>query len=170
MAEARTQASELRTDLFDCTKINQHDAAIAGAANEIRGFNVAVDDAMVVDKGQNSQQIAQKRDHLGLGPGGTQLLRQGMALDKLLGQVKFLIFFEVGQQPRNLRVRPQLVEGLGLGVKQPPRHLHLVNRGDLGLELLDHTQGMPRQVQVLGAKGLAEAPCPQGLNQPVATP
>ena len=157
-------------DRLGRAKIHQHILLSAGAPNNILGFDVAMDHLVVMNKLQHGQQVIQQLPDLAIAkhPVQRNLLQQIAPVDKFLHQVLIVRLLEVGQQFRNLGMRPQLLQPHRFLPKQFPRPFRIQHRSILGQKLLDHAGRTGRFVFVHRQKGFAKAAPPDRSHCPIA--
>jgi hypothetical protein len=139
-----------RPELLHGPKVNEHQAAIFLAANEVGRLDIAVDSVVAVDIAEDEQHLLHHLPGLFFGkrPVAPHLLGKGDSLDKLLHQVKLAAFLEVGIERGDLRMLPQALQHLGFAVKQLLRQLGQLGRIFHWAQLLDHPPGLGGHVLI----------------------
>jgi hypothetical protein len=129
-----------------------------------------VDGVVAVDIAEDEQHLLHHLPSLFFGkrPVAPHLLGKRDPLNKLLHQVEFAAFLEVGVELGDLRVLPQALQHLGLAVKQFLRQPGQLGRIFSRAQLLDHPPGLGGHVLIAGQEGGAKSPLPQTLEGAIA--
>lgn len=154
--------------MFGDTEIDEHQMAVLAAADDIFGFDIPVDDLVMVDELQDGQQVPEQFPHGFFAERfpEIQLLQEIFSLDIFLHQVQSPLGFQTGVQVRDLGMIAQLLQPHRLLVKQVCGFLDGGEILLLGGELFEDAGGS-RSLFIDAQKSPAHAPAPEILYGPI---
>ncbi len=145
-------------ELFDGSEVDEDEGSV-GAADDVVGFDVAVDDLAIVDEGEGGEEVVEDFDDLGFGATfiDGEFLVEGVAFDEFFDEVEVGAVFEVGEELGDAIVATEDFEDFGFGLEETTSDVEELAVAGVGAEAFDDADGVAGALEVVGDVGDAEA-------------